>query len=203
MNAAKAGKLGAAVAALSLCLAAAPARAGDDGQASIISGLAHTFGLAKNEDPDIDYRERSRLVLPPKITLPPPGRSQTALDPAWPTNVEAVRARNVKKLEDAGPSARDIANDHYVLLPPGTTDVKVTTSGFNRHGQTCRIPDPKTGLCPEQPRGPAIDWNPLTWIGVEQKPKVTLGPEPERESLVDPPKGYRTPAEGVGVKVKN
>jgi hypothetical protein len=202
-NVARAGKWVAAVATLSFCLAAAPAHAGDDGQASLITGLAHTFGLAKDDNPDIDYRERSRLVLPPKMTLPPPGRSQTALGPAWPTNVEAVRERNLKKLEDAGPSARDIANDHYVLLPPGTTDVKVTTSGFNRHGTTCRIPDPKTGACPDQPHGPAMNWNPLTWIGIEQKPRTTLGPEPERESLVDPPKGYRAPAEGVGAKVQN
>jgi hypothetical protein len=203
MNAANIGKWGAAVAALSLCFAAAPVYAGDDGQASLFTGLAHTFGLAGDKDPDIDYRERSRIVLPPKMTLPPPGRSQTALDPAWPTNVEAVRERNLKKLEDAGPSARDIANDHYVLLPPGTTDVKVTTSGFNKHGPSCRIPDPKTGECPDRPHGPAMNWNPLTWVGLEQKPKVTLGAEPERESLIDPPKGFRAPAEGVGAKVDN
>ncbi|HXT07529.1 MAG TPA: hypothetical protein VN715_11395 [Roseiarcus sp.] len=202
MNLTNAGKSGAAAVALSLCFAAAPAYAGDDGQASLFTGLANTFGLAKQDNPDIDYRERSRLVLPPKMTLPPPGRSQTALDPAWPTNVEAVRAHNLKKLEDAGPSARDVANGHYVLIPPGA-DVKVTTSGFNRRGPSCRIPDPKTGACPEEPRGPAMNWNPLTWVGLQQKPLVTLGPEPERESLTDPPKGYRSPAEGVGAKVKN
>ena len=203
MNAAKAGKLSAAIATLSLCLGAAPAYAGDDGQASMITGLVHTFGIVKDDDPVIDYRERSRIVLPPKMTLPQPGGANTAPDPAWPTNVEAVREKNMKKLEEAGPSARDIANDHYVLLPPGTTDVKVTTSGFNRHGPSCRIPDPKTGECPRQARGPAINWNPLTWVGLEKKPKVTLEAEPERESLTDPPKGYRSPAEGVGAKVEN
>lgn len=203
MNVSVAGNLSAAVAALSLCFAAAPAYAGDDGQASLITGLAQTFGLAKVDDPNIDYRERSRLVLPPKMTLPPPRRSQSTADPAWPTNVEAVRERNIKKIEDAAPSARDIANDRYLLLPPGTTDVKVTTSSFNKHGPSCRIPDPKTGECPHQPRGPAMNWNPLTWVGLEKKPKVTLGAEPERESLIDPPKGYREPAEGVGAKVDN
>lgn len=202
MNLTNAGKSGAAALALSLCFAATPAYAGDDGQASLIMGLAHTFGLAKNDNPSIDYRERSRLVLPPTMTLPPPGHSQTAHDPSWPTNVEAVRERNFKKLEDAGPSARDVANGNYKLIPPGA-DVKVTTSGFNRRGPSCRIPDPKTGECPEQSRGPAMNWNPLTWVGLQQKPMVTLGAEPERESLTDPPKGYRSPAEGVGAKVKN
>ena len=112
-----------------------------------------------------------------------------------------MRARNLKKLEDSGPSALNIANGHYVLIPPGSTDVKVTTSGFDRRGTSCRIPDPKTGECPDRPRGPAIDWNPLTWVGIEKKPRMTLGPEPERESLTEPPKGYRAPAEGVGAKV--
>lgn len=202
MNAANAGKLSAVVAALSLCLTAVPARAGDDGQASLISGLADTFGLSGKKDPDIDYRERSRIVIPPKMTLPPPGHA-TVYGAAWPTDVEIVRDRNLKKLEDSGPSARDIANDHYVLLPPGTTDVKVTTSGFDRRGPSCRIPDPKTGECPPSAKGPAINWNPLTWVGLEKKPKVTLGVEPERESLTDPPTGYRAPAEGPGAKVDN
>jgi hypothetical protein len=204
MNVAKAGKLGAAIAALSLCVSAVPARAGDDGQASLFTGLAHTFGLAKDDNPDIDYRERSRLVIPRKMELPPPGGSQTAGDPAWPTNVEVVRERNLKKMEDASPSARDLVNNSYHLIPPGTTDVKVTTSGFNgRHGPSCRIPDPKTGECPPQGKGPAMNWNPLTWVGLEKKPQVTLSEEPEREDLTDPPKGFRSPAEGVGAKVDN
>ena len=64
------------------------------------------------------------------------------------------------------------------------------------------MPDPQTGECPEAPHGD-MNWNPMTWVGLEKKPKLTLGPEPERQNLVDPPKGYRAPAEGVGAKVDN
>ena len=46
-----------------------------------------------------------------------------------------------------------------------------------------------------------MNWNPMTWVGLEKKPKLVLGPEPERQNLIDPPKGYRAPAEGVGAKV--
>jgi len=50
-----------------------PAFAGDDGQAPIWSGLGGLFGLSHDDnDVHIDYRERGRLVLPPKMTLPPP-----------------------------------------------------------------------------------------------------------------------------------
>ena len=60
------GKSIVVLAVLAGALCAAPARAADDGQASLISGLASTFGLTKQDDPDIDYRERSKIVLPPQ-----------------------------------------------------------------------------------------------------------------------------------------
>ena len=48
---------------------------------------------------------------------------------------------------------------------------------------------------------PTLNWNPLTWVGIQKKPVTVLGPEPARKSLTDPPLGYREPAEGAGVKV--
>lgn len=181
-------------------LTGAPARAGDDGQASMISGLANSVGLGKHEDKQIDFRERGRLVVPPKKELPPPGKAAERAN--WPVDVETVRAKKRKQIEDAEPSARDVASRDYVLVKPGQ-DVKVTTSGFeNPVGPSCRVPDPKTGECPKPPK-PEMNWNPLTWVGIEKKPATVLGEEPEREDLTDPPKGYRAPAEGVGAKVQN
>ena len=181
-------------------LTGAPARAADDGQASLLSGLADTVGLSKHDDPQIDFRERSRLVVPPKKELPPPGKGVDRTD--WPVNVETMREKKRKQLEDADPSARAVAARDYVLVKPGA-DVKVTTSGFDgASAPTCRIPDPKTGECPKAPK-PEMNWNPLTWVGLEKKPATVLGDEPPREDLTDPPKGYRAPAEGVGAKVNN
>ena len=185
------------LAALGAALVASPARAGDDGQASLISGLAETFGLTKQDDPQIDFRERPKIVVPPKKELAPPRTA--AQDPAWPVDNETARAKQRKHMEDAEPSARQQASRNWLLVHPGD-DVKVTTSDFDNHGPSCRVPDPKTGECPGQPKG-EMNWNPMTWVGLQKKPSVVLGPEPERQSLVDPPKGYRAPAEGVGAKV--
>jgi len=188
----------AVLAALGLGVAAA--RAADDGQASLITGLGQSFGLIKTDQPKIDYRERGKLVVPPKKVLPPPVDSAHR-DGAWPQDVEIVRDKQFKKIEDGEPSARQLANRNYQLVRPGD-DVKVTTSGFEDHGPACRHPNPTTGECPAPPK-PSIEWNPMTWVGLQKKPPSVLGPEPERQTLEDPPKGLRAPAEGVGAKVEN
>jgi hypothetical protein len=189
-------------AALGAALAASPARAGDDGQASLITGLASTLGLTHEDDPQIDFRERAKLVVPPKKVLPPPGSASAAQgDAAWPVNVETTRAKQRKHMEDAEPSARQRATGKWRLVGPGD-DVKVTTSAMDRGGPSCRVPDPKTGECPEAAHAD-MNWNPLTWVGLQKKPPSVLGPEPERQSLIDPPKGYRAPAQGVGAKIDN
>jgi len=64
--------LAGALAAIIGASAVSPAFAGDDGQAPIWTGLGGLLGLTgKDNDERIDYRERARLVLPPKMALPP------------------------------------------------------------------------------------------------------------------------------------
>ena len=198
MNA-QAVRAAALCAAFAAALAASPARAGDDGQASLITGLGTTFGLIHQDDPQIDFRERAKLVVPPKKTLPPPVASNR--DAAWPVDVETARAKQRKHMEDAEPSAFQRANRGWKLFNPGD-DVKVTTSSMDPAGPSCRVPDPKTGECPDAPHM-QMEWNPMSWVGLQKRPPTVLGPEPERQSLVDPPKGYRAPAEGVGAKIDN
>jgi hypothetical protein len=183
-----------------LGLGVAGARAADDGQDSLIHGLGQSFGLLKTEKPKIDYRERAKLVLPPKKVLPPPVDSAHR-NVAWPQDVEIVRDKKAQLLEDGEPSARQLADRSFQFFTPGQ-DVKVTTSGFEDTGSACRHPNPTTGECPAPPK-PSIEWNPMTWVGLQKKPPSVLGPEPERQSLEEPPKGYRAPAEGVGAKIDN
>src|ERR1700755_2730208 len=65
---------------IGLVTAAGPVRAGGDddndemtSEEKIIDNLMRGIGGTNMENRGIDYRERSPLVVPPKLDLPPPG----------------------------------------------------------------------------------------------------------------------------------
>ena len=65
-----------AAAATLSCFGTGYAEAGDDGAAPLWVGIGSifgpVFGLSKDDPPPIDYRQHGKIVLPPKIDLPPP-----------------------------------------------------------------------------------------------------------------------------------
>src|SRR5579864_2840090 len=74
-----------------------PAFAGDDGAAPIWQGLGGLVGLTgKEPETNIDYRERAKLVLPPKMVLPPPGASPAQGTAAWPVDPDVEKLRREK-----------------------------------------------------------------------------------------------------------
>ena len=194
----------AAVAGVAMILASAPARAGDDGAAPIWMGFGSVLGLVKSDnDVQIDYRERGKLVLPPKIALPQPGATAMQANPAWPVDPDVEKAKKEKA------AAKEIKNERIGRLKPAIVKpgvpVVVTVSATAGQGPSlapCANKDPKTGECPQKP-GPAWNYNPLTWVGIQKKAPNVLGPEPDRDWLTDPPKGYRAPVEGVGAVADN
>ena len=62
----------------------------------------------------------------------------------------------------------------------------------NHPGKTC-----------DSPPKPLINWNPLTWIGVEKKPQTVSRPRTRAQLVDGSAAGYRAPAEGAGVKIDN
>jgi hypothetical protein len=197
--------------ALALGLAAAPARAGDDGEAPLWVGIGSTLGLdsifgAKSEDKSatIEYRDRAKLVVPPKIELPPPVASPPQANAAWPRDPDVERKRK-EKAEAAKPVR--VFGEYLRRLPPPVTGDVVTMSATagqgpgQASGQRACNSGPGV-VCPTS-TPPTINWNPLTWVGLEKKPETVLGPEPDRDWLTDPPKGYREPVEGEGARVAN
>lgn len=191
-----------AACAMWLGLAGAPAHAADDGAAPIWVSLGSIFGFGggKNEEP-IEYRDHAKLVLPPKADLPPPAPPAASGAVNWPVDPDVERRRKEKA-----------EKEHYVFVPLHMReDTHVTAQSGNPvtigatagqgPGERPCVKGPGDA-CPTR-TSPSVNWNPLTWVGVEKKPQTVLGPEPDRDWLTDPPKGYREPVEGEGVRMDN
>ena len=86
-------------------------RAGDDEdeddktfEEKIIEGIMSGIGGTNMENRGIDYRERSPLVVPPKLDLPPPAATAAEVKaPNWPKDPDEQR----RKAADRGPQERE------------------------------------------------------------------------------------------------
>jgi hypothetical protein len=102
-----------------LVMAAGPVRAADDEdeddktfEEKIIEGIMRGIGGTNMENRGIEYRERSPLVVPPKLDLPPPAATAAEVKaPNWPKDPDeqrrkaavAARKKENKDPREAGP----------------------------------------------------------------------------------------------------
>lgn len=185
------GSLIAATAALG-CIWTSYAAAGDDGAAPLWVGIGSIFGPAigfgKEEKPAIDYREHGKIVLPPKMELPPPNAAAGQAEGEWPVDQEVQRKKIAKeqaKKEIAGQGDARLRYTHPFPNAP------VTIRAADQQDSGAAGADGKAAA-------PSVlgNLNPMGWVGMGKS--VPLGPEPNREWLTDPPQGYRAPIGPVG-----
>src|SRR5712672_559538 len=92
------GRLAAIALGIGLVMAAGPVRAGDDDEddktfeEKVIEGIMAGIGGTNMENRGIDYRERSPLVVPPKIDLPPPATGSAEVK-NWPKDPDEARRK--------------------------------------------------------------------------------------------------------------
>jgi hypothetical protein len=187
-----------ALALTSASLISLPVRAGDDGAAPLWQGIgsifgpvlgpAVGFGFGGEKPPPIDYREHGKLVLPPNTDLPPPG-SAAAADPAWPVNQEILRRKALK--EEGKKTIAGVGDARLRYTHPFPPNEPVTVRAVDPEGQTVKC----EGSCGSS-SSVLGNLNPLNWVGMG-KSNAPLGPEPDREWLTDPPKGFRAPVEAT------
>jgi hypothetical protein len=186
---------------------AAPVRATDDEEEDdrtfeekIIDNFMRGMGATNMENRGIEYRERSPLVVPPKLDLPPPAASSAQINaPNWPKDPDeqrrkaAVAARK-KEIKDPTQSAR-------VLTPAELADGKTAAPA-------------RTNNDPVQPgvtNSPLLSPSQLGFNGGllgmfkgNQSESTEFKGEPPRDTLTAPPTGYQTPspnyAYGTGPK---
>lgn len=187
-------------------IAATAAQAQEDDEMTFEEGLIHKFmtgiGATNMENRGIDYRERSPLVVPPKIDLPPPETSQDlAGTPNWPKDPDEIER---KKLRAAARKNKVTGDEGARPLTPAELNV----------GRT-RATHATEPLQPGALRNPMMSPSELGYKGTifstlfggsanESKPFTG---EPPRETLTQPPPGYQTPSEayayGSGPKEVN
>ncbi len=199
-------QLAAVALGIGLVMAAGPVRAADEDEddktfeEKIIEGIMAGIGGTNMENRGIDYRERSPLVVPPKIDLPPPAGAAEAKAPNWPKDPDeqrrkaAVAARK-KDNKDPREAARiltpaELAVGKTAASKPTSSDP--VTPGSNNNNPI---------LSPSQ-----LGYN-GGFSGLFGGSKTETAPfkgEPTRETLTMPPPGYQTPsssfAYGTGPK---
>src|SRR5882757_769291 len=191
-----------------LVMAAGPVRAadGDDEddktfEEKVIEGVMRGLGGTNMENRGIDYRERSPLVVPPKLDLPPPAADAAEVKaPNWPKDPDEQRRK-------AAIAARKKANKDPVeasriLTPSELAQAKgKKSSGGDSVDQPGGNPGTNAVLSPSQ-LGYTGGFSGL--FGGNKAETAPFKAEPTREPLAQPPPGYQTPspsyAYGTGPK---
>lgn len=198
-------KFAAVAIAVGLVLSCNVARAQDDDdddrsfEDKLIGGLMHGIGATNMDNSGIDYRERSPLVVPPKLDLPrPESAAAEAPAPNWPKDPDLQRR---KELKAANAKAKPTPWEASRPLTP--SEMKSVRA------------DPKGTGDPSQPgtnqNNPMLSPSQLGFTGSfgslfggSKTETATFTGEPTRETLTQPPSGYQTPspnfAYGTGPK---
>jgi hypothetical protein len=180
---------------------AMPAHAADDDEeelldTKIFKGILKGLGLRKDEA-NIDYRERSPLVLPPSQDvkqLPTPESGNAAKVANWPDDPDIKRVRQAKEAERKRKPIEPGVDDK----PLRPNEMTTGPAPRGTAGRTAETP----GKTVEDSMAPStnaeLGSKGLTsMFGSIWAPKEEYTPftgEPPRASLTEPPRGYRTPS---------
>jgi hypothetical protein len=200
-------KLTVAVLGIGLVMAAGAARAADDDEddktfeEKIIDGIMAGIGGTNMENRGIEYRERSPLVVPPKLDLPPPASAAAEAPVAnWPKDPDTQRrkaAAAARKKDNKDPrEASRILTPAELAVGKTAGPARPGVSDANQPGAT------NTNLLSPSELGYKGGFSGL--FGGNKTESAPFKGEPTRESLTQPPSGYQTPspnfAYGTGPK---
>jgi hypothetical protein len=193
---------------IGLVMTAGAVRAQDDDEddktfeEKIIEGIIAGIGGTNMDNRGIDYRERSPLVVPPKLDLPRPASASNEVKaPNWPKDPDEARRKAAiaaRKKENKDP--REASR----ILMPSELDKrgpKASTAGSDSVDQPGGNPGTTAILSPSQ-LGYSGGFSGL--FGGNKAETAPFKGEPTRDSLTQPPSGYQTPspnfAYGTGPK---
>ena len=206
----RAARISAIALGVGLLMTSHAARAGDDDdddktfEEKIIEGVMRGLGGTNMDNTGIDYRERSPLVVPPKLDLPPPQTAaKEAKVPNWPKDPDEARRKAqiaARKKDNKDPMYQSR------ILSPDELNKGRTAPGSGTVTPDSVVPGGEPGataiLSPSQM---GFDSSRIFGVFKGNTAEITqFKQEPPRESLTQPPPGYQTPspnfAYGTGPK---
>ena len=143
--------------------ASSPTFAGDDGAAPLWVGIGSIFGglglnWGKEDKAPIEYREHGKIVVPPKMELPPPAASSPSQAAAWPINQELQRKKVEKDAAKKTIAGQGDARLRYTHpFDPNST---VTIRASDQEGPAANCPNGKCEIL-EMSWGTLIPWDGL------------------------------------------
>lgn len=182
----------AALAAGIVCAATAVARAGDDDTqssgGSFYDQFLQVIGISGGAN--INYSERSPLVVPPTKDLPPPSASAAPPVPDWPKDPDMARRAKARVKEKPKPHMDYVYDSSRPLRPD-----ELSVPGGNTGGRS-NAPTPGANANADYPER---DYTPpkksvFDLFNTSKQQYATFTGEPARTSLTDPPAGYMTPS---------
>jgi hypothetical protein len=156
----------------------------------IMRNVLGAFGVRTGSD-EIEYRERSPLVVPPSANLPAPQTDAATKAANWPNDPTVKRRKQEAEKRRSGGSVYNEHEDARALRPDELEMGRV----LRRNG-VARAPtdDEKDGK-PIKPSELGYTGGVFgSLFGQTKETEQVFTGEPPRTSLTEPPVGYQTPS---------
>lgn len=191
-------RLSAMVLSLGLAVSMGVAHAEDDDNDNLsfdqkfMKSIIEGIGGTNMDNRGIEYRERSPLVVPPKLDLPPPDTSTQALAPNWPKDPDIER-RRAAAAEERDAKAVDPREWARPLTPAEMAPKRVKRASASDNNERPGDPIKNPMMTPGQ-----LGYNGGLLKGMfgssNKSETAKFEGEPTRGELTQPPPGYQTPS---------
>ena len=174
---------------------------GDDKtfEEKIIEGVMRGLGATNMDNSGIDYRERSPLVVPRTLDLPPPASAKAEVTaPNWPKDPDEARRkamieRRRKEKNDTRDAGEKMREASRPLLPSEVDVARTLPSGGDNHSSASEQPGSNAGS-PLNPDQLGFESRFSNIFGGNKTESAPFKGEPTRDALTEPPPGYQTPS---------